>query len=97
PSSQNQARFTMLRANQGFFVSISQSANTSRGSRLGESLTVVPSGNVAVVCAFVEAGFQITISSFHSAVLLMPTCEKNAAMPANWLVGHLSARSPMNV
>ena len=73
----------MLRANQGFFASINQSANTSRGSRSGENLTVVPSGNVAEVCAFVEAGLKNTISSFHSAVVLMPTCEKNAAMPAN--------------
>src|ERR1039458_2567269 len=75
PSSQDQVRFTMLRANRGFFAFISQSANNSRGSRSGESLTVVPSGNVAVVCAFVEAGLKNTISSFHT----LPGCEPRQA------------------
>src|ERR1039457_1710041 len=47
--------------------------------------------------ALVLSGSQKTTSSFHSRVGLYPICEKNAAMPANRLVGQLSARVPMKV
>ena len=37
----------MFRVNQGFFGVISQSAKTSRGSRLGDKWILVPSGKTA--------------------------------------------------
>src|ERR1039457_3966014 len=91
----------MLRVNQGFFGSISQSAKTSRGSRSRDSPAAVPSGNTAAACAtplvamvLVFQASKKTISSFHSAVYLYPTWEKKAAIPASRSFGHLSARVP---
>src|ERR1043166_2676162 len=45
PSNHAHTRFAIARVNHGFLGLISQSANTSRGSRSGVSLTAVPSGN----------------------------------------------------
>src|SRR5215472_8951328 len=49
PMSQYQARLAIARVNQGFLGVISQSAKTSRGSRLGENLTFLPSGKTPSV------------------------------------------------
>src|SRR4030043_2333545 len=84
PSSHDQMRFTMLRANQGFFASISQSAKTSRGSLPGDNVTVVPSGKTAASdLELARFGSKMTISSFHSPVGLKLTYEKKTAMPAH--------------
>ena len=47
PITHAQVRFTMALANQGFSGRISHSANTSRGSRFGGIVTLVPSGKTA--------------------------------------------------
>ena len=56
PSSHDQTRFAMLRVNHGFFDVMSQSAKTSRGSRFGGSLTLVPSGKNATAGGVLVGG-----------------------------------------
>ncbi len=101
----------MFFVNHGFCGVISQSANTSRGSRPDESSTAVPSGKAAATGPFTAggagvpsgslavepSGSQKTCSSFHSRVGLYPTCEKNAAMPESRSGGQFWVRVPMKV
>lgn len=96
PKNHDQTRLTAARANQRFFGSTSQSANTRRGSSSAATRTAVPSGR-NVSSASVGAGSRRTISSFHSPVFFQATREKKSDVVTRRASGHFSKRSPMNV
>src|SRR5450631_3419316 len=56
PMIQYQTRLAIARVNQGFLGVINQSAKTSRGSRSGDNLTFLPSGNAGWGAGTLTAG-----------------------------------------
>ncbi len=80
PIAHAQVRLTMALANQGFSGRISQSANTSRGSRLGGIVVLVPSGKTASSGPFSLSGSANACGIWLVAVTDLATASIPGAM-----------------